>query len=108
MQHDSKNALVHDLVKVVGQSGQISLDKRLAGKRLRVEHRDDGSIVLTSVVVVPESELWTLREPHRSRINRGLAWAAKTQPAETKLDALIALIKKKAPRSKARRRGARK
>jgi hypothetical protein len=90
-------------VKVVGKSGQISLGKRFAGKRLRVEYRDDGSIVLTSVVVVPESELWTLKEPHRSRIERGLAWAARTPPAETDLGAL--LEKAAGSPTKARRRG---
>jgi hypothetical protein len=75
-------------VKLVGKSGQISLGKRFAGRRFQVEYRDDGSIVLTAVVVVPESELWMLPEPHRSRINRGLAWAARNPPAETDLDAL--------------------
>jgi len=92
-----------DEVKVVGRSGQISLGKRFAGKRLRVEHRDDGSIVLTSVIVVPESELWTLKEPHRSRINRGLAWAGGNPPAETDLGALT---RKAATRRS--RRGARR
>jgi hypothetical protein len=91
-------------VKVVGRSGQISLGKRFAGRRLRVEYRDDGSIVLTSVVVVPESELWTLREPHRSRINRGLAWAAQNPPTETKLEAMI----QKAGLRRKARRGARR
>jgi hypothetical protein len=86
-------------VKVVGKSGQISLGKRFAGKRLRVEYRDDGTIVLTSVIVVPESEVWTLKEPHRSRIERGLAWAGSHPPAETDLDVLT---------RKARRRGKRK
>jgi hypothetical protein len=91
-------------VKVVGKSGQISLGKRFAGKRLRVEYRDDGTIVLTAVVVVPESELWTLKEPHLSRINRGLAWAAENPPAETDLAALAG---KAGSRPRARRRGAR-
>lgn len=75
-------------VKVVGKSGQISLGKRYAGKRLRIEVRDTGTIVLTPVVMVPESELWTLEEPHASRIGRGLAWAAETAPRETNLDEL--------------------
>jgi chromosomal replication initiation ATPase DnaA len=93
-------------VKIVGKSGQIALGKRFAGKRFRVDYRDDGSLVLTSVVMVPESELWTLKEPHRSRIERGLAWAAKNPPAETDLEALM---KKAGLRSKARRRrGARR
>ena len=92
-------------VKVVGRSGQISLGKRFAGKRLRVEYRNDGSIVLTSVVMVPETELWTVKEPHRSRINRGLSWAAQNSPSETDL---AALAEKAGSLPKARRRGARR
>jgi hypothetical protein len=64
-------------LKVVGKSGQISLGKRFAGKTLRVQHLPDGNIMLTAVAVVPESQLWTLEEPHRSRIQRGMVWAAK-------------------------------
>src|SRR3984893_19470912 len=76
-------------IKVVGKSGQISLGKSYAGKILRLERRQDGSVVLTAVAMVPESQLWTLQEPHRSRIERGLAWAAETPAAETKLDHLL-------------------
>ena len=77
-------------LKVVGSSGQISIGKRHAGKTLRMEHRVDGTIVLTSVAVVPESQLWTIRAPHRSRIARGMAWAATQPPAESDLDNLAA------------------
>ena len=80
--------------KVVGRSGQISLGKRYAGKVLRVERREDESIVLTAVAMVPESQVWTLEEPHRSRIIRGVAWAAETSPEETDLDALLSPRKK--------------
>src|ERR1700722_1877263 len=76
-------------IKVVGKSGQISLGKSYAGKILRLERRQDGTVVLTAVAMVPESQLWTLQEPHRSRIERGLAWAAETPVAETKLDHLL-------------------
>lgn len=75
-------------LKVVGQSGQISLGKRYAGKTLRLERRRDGTMVLTAVAVVPESQLWTLEEPHRSRIARGLTWASETPAKESDLDAL--------------------
>ena len=75
--------------KVVGKSGQISLGKRYAGKTLELQRLEDGSLVLRPVAVVPESQLWTLAEPHRSRIARGLAWAENTPAAETKLDALV-------------------
>jgi len=90
-------------IKVVGKSGQISLGKSYAGKTLRVERKGDGSIVLTAVAMVPESQLWTLEEPHRSRIARGLAWAADTKAEETEVDALVKRPKKTAGRSRGRR-----
>lgn len=76
-------------IKTVGKSGQISLGKSYAGKTLRVDRRADGSILLTAVAVVPESQLWTLEEPHRTGIAQGMAWAAATPAAETDLDALL-------------------
>jgi len=82
-------------IKVVGKSGQISLGKRFAGKTLRLERRNDGTVLLTAVAMVPETQMWTLEEPHRSRIERGLAWAAQTEPRETDLDSLV---KQDAPR----------
>jgi hypothetical protein len=75
-------------IKVVGKSGQISLGKSYAGKTLRLERRGDGTMLLTAVAVVPESQLWTLEEPHRSQIARGLTWAAGTPAKETDLDVL--------------------
>src|SRR5574341_855097 len=96
--------LVHGAeIKVVGKSGQISLGKSYAGKALRVERKEDGSILLTAVAMVPESQLWTLEEPHRSRIARGLAWAAVTKPEETQIDALVGRPKKTPGRSRGRR-----
>ncbi|HKH43772.1 MAG TPA: hypothetical protein VKM72_03820 [Thermoanaerobaculia bacterium] len=76
-------------IKTVGKSGQISLGKGYAGKTLRLQRQSDGSIVLTPVAVIPESQLWTLQEPHRSAIERGMAWAAENPPAETDLDELL-------------------
>lgn len=76
-------------VKTVGKSGQISLGKSYAGKTLRLQRRADGSILLTAVALVPESQLWTLEEPHRTLISKGLAWAAETPAAETDLDELV-------------------
>jgi hypothetical protein len=93
----------HTEVKTVGRSGQISLGKRYAGKTLRLQRFRDGRIVLTAVAMVPESQLWTLAEPDRSRIERGLDWAAKTSPAETNLDDLLKRQPRKVPRPRARR-----
>ena len=75
-------------IKVVGKSGQISLGKSYAGKTLRLERRGDGTMLLTAVAVVPESQMWTLDEPHRSQMARGLTWASQTPPKETDVAAL--------------------
>lgn len=91
-------------IKVVGKSGQISLGKGFAGKALRVEHRRDGTIILTAVALVPESQPWTLDEPQRSRIRRGLAWAATTPPRETDVDSLLARTTNVVSPSRGRRR----
>src|SRR5580692_2194686 len=90
-------------VKTVGRSGQISLGKRHAGKTLRMERFKDGRIVLTAVAMVPESQHWTLQEPDRSRIERGLDWAAKTAPAETNIESLAKQVTRRAARSRGRR-----
>src|SRR6266852_6945473 len=89
-------------IKVVGKSGQISLGKSYAGKTLRLERRQDDTMVLTAVAVVPESQLWTLEAPHRSRIERGLTWAAETAPQETDLDALVTPRTKRVGRARGR------
>lgn len=75
-------------IKIVGKSGQISLGKRFAGKVLRLDRREDGSVLLTAVAVVPESQLWTVAEPDRSAIARGLAWAASTPVRATEIASL--------------------
>jgi hypothetical protein len=91
-------------IKVVGKSGQISLGKSYAGKTLRVERRGDGTVVLTAVAMVPESQHWTLEEPHRSRIERGLEWAADTEPRETDVRSLVRRPAARAQPARGRRR----
>jgi hypothetical protein len=91
-------------IKVVGKSGQISLGKRYAGKMLELQRLDDGSLLLRAVAMVPESQLWTLQEPHRSRIARGLAWAAETEPRESDPDALLRRVGKSQRRQRGRRK----
>lgn len=56
------------------------------------------------VAMVPESQLWTLEEPNRSRIARGLAWAAANKPKETDVEALWKAQPNRARRVRARRR----
>jgi hypothetical protein len=103
-QTESEVADVEVEIKVVGKSGQISLGKRYAGKTLRVERREDGTVILTSVAMVPEHQLWTLEEPHRSRIQEGLRWAVETTPQETDVEALLKDRTRQVRRSRGQRR----
>lgn len=91
-------------IKVVGKSGQISLGKRFAGKTLRLVQRADGTMTLTAVAMVPESQLWTLASPHRGQIERGLEWAATTPARETDLGALVKRASKRKAGGRGRRR----
>ena len=91
-------------IKVVGKSGQISLGKRYAGKTLRVERHQDGTVILTAVAMIPERQLWTLEEPDRSRIEQGLRWAAGTAPQETDIEGLLKDSTKRIRRAHGRRR----
>src|SRR5574340_16382 len=90
-------------IKVVGKSGQISLGKRYAGKTLELERLEDGTLLLRAVAMVPESQLWTLQEPDRSRIVRGLDWAARTPPRGSDPDSLLKRQAKRRSRPRARR-----
>lgn len=85
-------------IERVGQSGQISLGRELAGKLLRVERLEGGRWLLTPVVDIPESQVWTLSEPDKSRIERGLAWAAENPAEETDLSSLVAKAKRRGKR----------
>ncbi len=42
---------------------------------------------------VPESQRWTLEEPHKSRIKKGLLWTATNPPREADLELLLEKIK---------------
>jgi hypothetical protein len=91
-------------IKVVGKSGQISLGKRYAGKTLELQRLEDGSLVLRPVALVPESQLWTLEEPHRAAIARGLAWAGRNPPRDSDPAALLKESAKHRSRKRAQRK----
>ena len=87
-------------LKTVGSSGQISIGKAYAGKTLRVTMQADGSMLLTPVVVVPEHQMWTVQEPHRTAIARGLAHATAHAASETDVDALVQRAERNAKENK--------
>lgn len=86
------NAVVSDTkisVKVIGANGQISLGKEFAGRQVLVEEREPGVWFVRTAIVIPENERW-LHEPQAAaELQTALAWAAKTKPVESDVDALL-------------------
>jgi hypothetical protein len=78
----------HADVKRVGDTGQVSVGKGLAGRLVRVEPTEEG-VFLRFVVDVAEQDAWWTMEPHKTHLIKALAWAADHPPAETDLRALL-------------------
>lgn len=76
------------MLAMVGASGQISLGKTFAGQCFDVEQREDGSILLKPVIVVPEDEAWLYTPEMQAQLERGEVWMREHPPTETDLEAL--------------------
>jgi hypothetical protein len=90
-------------IKTVSQSGQISLGKAFAGKRVMLEHLEDGRWVITPVAIVPEHLLWTLEPEVTKRLDEYLNWTQSNLPRETDLQTLEQPAPKAAQKSSRQR-----
>ena len=81
------------MLKMVGNSGQISLGKKYAGKHFELREEEDGTIVLKPMRVIPESDAWLHTPEMREKLARADQWCKENPPAETNLDELLALVK---------------
>jgi len=76
-------------VKQVNKQGQISIGKKYAGKKVRIDEYPDGTVVLEPVEIISEFELKLFKS--KSFLNRLKAfdrWESNNQPAESDLSAL--------------------
>lgn len=80
------------MLKMIGTSGQLSLGKKYAGKYFEVTEREDGTIVLVPMQVIPESEAWLHTPAMRERLTQAIQWIEQHPPAETNLDEFLARI----------------
>lgn len=80
------------MLKMVGASGQLSLGKKYAGKYFELTEREDGTIVMVPMRVIPESEAWLHTPEMKARLERADAWFKENPPAETDLDEFLARI----------------
>ncbi len=77
------------MLKMVGNSGQLSLGKKYAGKYFEMEQQPDGAVLLRPMKVVPDAEAWVHEPAMRGQLHRADAWVRSTPRAETKLDELV-------------------
>lgn len=77
------------MLKMVGNSGQISLGKKYAGKYFAMEHQPDGAVLLRPMKLVPAAEAWVHEPAMRDQLRRADEWVARTPPSESVLDKLI-------------------
>ena len=76
-------------VKQVNKQGQISIGKKYAGKKVRVDEYPDGTVVLEPVEIISEFEMKLLKsKTFQGRLEAFDQWESNYQPAETDLSAL--------------------
>ena len=74
--------------KIVGNSGQISLGKSLAGAAFLLEPLSGGDFILKKASIVPTNENWIYEPTVQARLAAADAWMQANPPSATDLDAL--------------------
>ena len=76
-------------VKQVNKQGQISIGKKYAGKKVRIDEYPDGSVVLEPVEIISEFEMELLKnKAFNGRLKAFDRWEANNKPSETDLSDL--------------------
>ena len=76
-------------VKQVNKQGQISIGKKYAGKKVRIDEYPDGTVVLEPVEIISEFELKLFKsKTFQDRLKAFDRWEYSNQPAESDLSAL--------------------
>ncbi|MFC1881942.1 hypothetical protein ACFL2S_10660 [Thermodesulfobacteriota bacterium] len=76
-------------VKQVNRQGQISIGKKYAGKKVRIDEYPDGTVVLEPVEIISEFEMKLIKsKAFQDRIKAFDRWESNNKPAETDLSAL--------------------
>jgi hypothetical protein len=76
-------------VKMVNKQGQISIGKKYAGKKVRIDEYPNGTVVLEPVEIISEFEMKLFKnKTFQDRLKAFDRWESNNQPAETDLSAL--------------------
>ena len=77
------------MLKMVVNSGQLSLGKKYAGQYFEVEQQPGGAVLLRPMKVVPDAEAWVHEPAMRDRLRRADEWVKQTPRAETRLNEMV-------------------
>lgn len=81
-------------VKTIGRSGQLSLGKEYAGRTVVIDSPEEGTWIIKTAQVIPDSELWLHQEPAKREVAESLAWAEENTAQTTDLDSFEADMRK--------------
>jgi len=75
-------------LRTVGQSGQISLGKKFAGRHVIVEEIEKGVWIIKVGEFIPDNERWLFTAEVENTLAEAFEWAKKNPPQETDLNQL--------------------
>jgi hypothetical protein len=84
---------IMDVIKTVGNSGQISIGKKYAGQTVLLSELDQGVWIIKVGRFIPDNEKWIHASEIRAELDEAIAWAEKNPAKETNFDQLEARIK---------------
>ena len=79
-------------IKTIGRSGQIALGKEYAGRSVLVDQIEPGVWIIKLGQFVPDSERWLCDAQVQQEVEEAIAWAERTPPSPTDLEALAAQL----------------
>lgn len=72
------------VVKSIGSSGQISLGKEYAGRKVLVETPAPGVWVIRTATIIPDNERWLHQPEVKKNLVKALEWASKNPAKESR------------------------
>ncbi len=78
----------NQVIKSVGASGQISLGKENAGRKVLVECPEQGVWIIRTVTIVPDNERWLHDPATKKRLRAAISWAVNNPAKSSDLNQL--------------------
>ena len=79
-------------VKQIGANGQISLGKKYAGRHVVIDDLGDGTWLVRTASIIPDSERWLDDPVARRDLDAALDWAARTPASSAETESILARL----------------